>query len=587
MKIENKIISEKVLINNSKQKKLKFKNEQLYNEKVWKLSFKVVLPSLLISLLFGIYIFIDQILMQHLIPKNGVNYIQQALIDNGWTQEKIDDILKEIYGVYGDSNLSQANKDTIFYQTNIIGTINIIFISVGYFINSGASVLFSRSLAKSDKNEAKKIWISSFYGCLFISLIITSIMLAIQNSVISSIITNPKTSAKNWLEKDQNLYKDVLKFYSIRFDLILKESNNYTYFISSSIPFIMILNLLIFFLRAEGKNYYITWVALIANMFNIVFDILFFMVVKTNIFGGGIATFLGYIINLSLIVGYIVYYEFIKKQNYSLYFGFSDLKIIKIDFKILLISFILSVGTFVRDVSIAVANIVYLVVFINTFDKIGATTVLNDVNAVSGTPIYNLFFFAIYGIVDGLRPMMAYSYQEKKYSRVKNIYYMGLFFSFLFSVLINLIFWVVILSDSNILTFFNATTDSQKEVLKELFMTLMFQFPFLAISISGLSIFQSTGKMTLNFIASLMQGTIIFFPVLFIMSGIAIALDSYHVMLFTGFTNIAISSVTIEIIASIYLFFYMGKKEKYNDPVSHLDLIIKKISNFKAIKKIV
>lgn len=585
MKIENKIISENVLINNSKQKKLKFKNEQLYNEKVWKLSFKVVLPSLLISLLFGIYIFIDQILMQHLIPKNGVNYIQQALIDNGWTQEKIDDILKEIYGVYGDSNLSQANKDTIFYQTNIIGTINIIFISVGYFINSGASVLFSRSLAKSDKNEAKKIWISSFYGCLFISLIITSIMLAIQNSVISSIITNPKTSAKNWLEKDQNLYKDVLKFYSIRFDLILKESNNYTYFISSSIPFIMILNLLIFFLRAEGKNYYITWVALIANMFNIVFDILFFMVVKTNIFGGGIATFLGYIINLSLIVGYIVYYEFIKKQNYSLYFGFSDLKIIKIDFKILLISFILSVGTFVRDVSIAVANIVYLVVFINTFDKIGATLVLNDVNAVSGTPIYNLFFFAIYGIVDGLRPMMAYSYQEKKYSRVKNIYYMGLFFSFLFSVLINLIFWVVILSDSNILTFFNATTDSQKEVLKELFMTLMFQFPFLAISISGLSIFQSTGKMTLNFIASLMQGTIIFFPVLFIMSGIAIALDSYHVMLFTGFTNIAISSVTIEIIASIYLFFYMGKKEKYNDPVSHLDLIIKKISNFKAIKK--
>lgn len=555
----------------------KFENEKIYDENIWLLSVKVVFPSLCISLLFGIYIFIDQILMQHLIPNNGINYINNILTQTNWSTDKITSTLESL-----NTNISTVNTDTIFYQTTTIGTINIIFISIGYFINSGASVIFSRALARTDKNDAKNIWVSSFYSCILLSVFITLIMVFLQKPIISSIITSPSVSAKDYI--NQSNYSDILEFYTLRFNLILNESNNYTYFISVSIPFIMILNLLIFFLRAEGRNYYITIVAIFANLANIVFDLILFLVFKTNIIGGGIATFLGYVINLSLIIGYIVYYEFITKTS-TLAFGFRDLRKIRINIKIFLTSFILSIGTFIRDVSIAVANIVYLVVFINTFWRLNLSSMLNDINVVSGTPIYNLFFFAIYGIVDGLRPMMSYSYQKEQYQRVKSIYKMGLLFSLIFSLLVNLIFWIVILADSNILVFFNATTDSQKEVLKELFMTLMFQFPFLAISISGLSIFQSSGKMLLNLLASLMQGTIIFFPVLFIMSEIAVATDSYHVMLFTGFTNIVISSITIEIIASIYLKFYMGTKEKYKDPVTHIDLIIKKVNNLKILKK--
>ncbi|CRH72822.1 Uncharacterised protein [Chlamydia trachomatis] len=86
--------------------------------------------------------------------------------------------------------------------------------------------------------------------------------------------------------------------------------------------------------------------------------------------------------------------------------------------------------------------------------------------------------------------------------------------------------------------------------------------------------------MFLNIVASLAQGLIFFFPILYSMSNIAILVSDYKVMLFTAFTNIAISSIAIEITSSIYLHLYMGKKEKYKDPTVHLDVIIQKLEKF-------
>lgn len=564
-------------------------------ENIFKLCIKVVLPSLIISLLFGIYVFADQVLMQQIIPNNGKNFLYQNFLSHKFTNEDFTKIFTKIYPLFGANNeylnkdlytengkiilenaLYQANKDAIFLSVSTIGTINLILISMGFFINTGASIIYSRLLAQKNWLEIKKLFSNSFYNSLIVSLILFVILLSSQNAIFNIIVPNAKNLA--------NEYNDalIMKYFEVRNEAILNFSNNYTYFISSSIPIAMILNLFIFFTRAEGKNGFVTLISLFCNLLNICLDLIFFLSFKMNIMGGGLATFIGYIINISSVSFYIHYLERKSMINFS----FKDLK--KYNFKLnyLISSFVLSLGTFLRDLSLAVANIIYIPIFTKTLSTLvnnGIMTSLevNDIFAVSITPIYNLFFFAMYGIIDGMRPIIAYNYQKQQYNRVKIIYYYGMILGIIFSIVVNMIFYFIL--NENVLNFFNATTNSRKEIFKTLFFCTMFQLPFVAISISGLSLFQSSGKMFMTIFLSLFQGLICFIPILFTMSNIAITIENKYVMIYTGFSNILISSLLIDVFSEIYLHLFMGKKERSNDPLNQVDKIINHMHGHKKM----
>ena len=549
------------------------------SDSLWKLSLKVVLPSLIVTLLFGIYIFIDQLLMQQIVPENGINFLYDGYLSKQFNNEALTNIMTIVYNdskndpnlfnpdgtIILENALKQANKDTIFLSVTSVGTVNLLFLSIGFFINSGASVIYSRSLAKKNYIESKEIWNSTFYSCLISSLIILVIMLPIQNYIIN--LTIP--SQLSGTETNPN----VLEFFKLKQQAALNFASDYTYFITASIPFVMITNLLIFFIRAEGKNIIITSISLIANFFNIMFDLIFFFVLKTNIMGGGIATFSGYIINLALLCLYTYYLERKNEINFS----FKDLVLFKIKRNYLLSSFALSLGTFLRDLALAIANIVYIPIFTETMDALIkdnaiSSSYLNDIFSVSATPIYNLFFFAMYGIIDGMRPILAYNYQQQNYKRVKQTYYAGAILGATFAVLVNIILFSSL--TQSVLEFFNAGTESRKQVLLLLFYSTMFQLPFVAISISGLSLFQSNGKMFMTILLSLFQGLICFVPMVLMMSAIAKATLNSNVMLFAGFSNIVISSILIDVISEVYLHVYMGKKEKSSDPLHQVDMVI-------------
>ncbi|CRH70011.1 MATE efflux family protein [Chlamydia trachomatis] len=123
----------------------------------------------------------------------------------------------------------------------------------------------------------------------------------------------------------------VNSYNQVRHQLILNAANKYMYFITGSIPIIMILNLLIFFLRAEGRSYFITFAALIANLFNIIFELIFFLVFKMDIIGGGISILIGYFVNILLVASFILFYEFVNKGDYPFSFAFKQLKEFKIN----------------------------------------------------------------------------------------------------------------------------------------------------------------------------------------------------------------------------------------------------------------
>lgn len=559
-------------------------------ERLWKLNFKVVLPSLMLTLLFGIYVFVDQILMQQIIPNNNINFFYNDFLSKNLSNSELIIVFKNLFphndslgniintNLYDDSGniilnkaLKQANADVIYLSVTTIGAINLIFLSIGFFINTGASVLYSRSLAKNNLNNSKHIWVCSFYGCLISSIFIVAIMLTSQQQILKMCVASPYDAANGYIE-DKN-YSLMLEYFILRNKAVIFYSNNYTFFITLSIPFLLILNLLIFFIRAEGKNCMITVLGLVSNALNILFDFLLFKYAKLNIMGGAIATFIGYFINFVLIIFYTLYLE----KNKLINFSFQDLKKIKLEINIYITSFILSLGTFLRDLSLAVANIIYIPIFSSTMAFLIQSGVmnqeeLNDIFAISATPLYNLFFFALYGIIDGMRPIIAYNYQKENYRKVKQSYYSGMFLGIIFAIIVNIILFSSLNDD--LLIFFNATTTSRKQTLILLLYSMMFQLPFVAISISGLSLFQANGKMLMTTVLSLFQGLICFIPTLFTMSELAKILLDKNVMIFAGFTNIVISSILIEIISEIYLNLYMGKKEKNNNPLYQIDKII-------------
>lgn len=556
-------------------------------ENLWKLSLRVVLPSIIVTLLFGIYIFVDQVLMQQLIPNNGVNFFDNGYLSTNYTDEQLTNILSIIYksDIKENANLydssgqlileaakQRANTDTIYASVTTIGTANLLFLSVGFFINTGGSIIYSRALANQNHDKMKQVWITSFYACIISSIVILAIMLGVQKQVIGISIASPESAASGFTGAEKDL---ALSYFRIRNQAILDFSNNYTFFITLSIPFVMILNLLVFFVRAEGKNLFITIAGLIANVMNILFDLAFFLGAKLNIVGGGISTFLGYLINLGLMIGYVIYLA--RKQLIN--FSFYDLRQFSLNASCFISSFLLSLGNFLRDLSLAIANIVYLPIFYGTLAKLGEMgaipeSLTPDINAVSATPIYNLFFFSMQGVIDGMRPIIAYNYEQKNYQRVKSAYYTGMLVALGYAVVVNIVFFSAVSPSSALMEFFNANTDSRKQVLMLLFYTMMFQFPFLALSLSGISLFQSNGKMLMTLFLSLFQGLICFIPVVLSMSAISVATQNANVMLFAGFTNIAISSVLIAGISAIYMYLYMGKKEKSYDPVAQIDKVI-------------
>lgn len=213
----------------------------------------------MVSLLFGIFIFADQIIVQNIAPFDGNKYFQ--LMENqmgaNWNNALI--------AVYGTNNVEtfKINQDLIRSAITYSSTISLVILSLGLFINTGSSIIYSKSFATSDNFSKSKIVSNGFYGSLISGFIFMLIIIGIQNLVINSMLPNPTLTA---IDSTNNLFnpntaltneqqvlistnnfdqiKQILTgFYSSRNDVILNLSNQYIYFLSASIPFVSIINL--------------------------------------------------------------------------------------------------------------------------------------------------------------------------------------------------------------------------------------------------------------------------------------------------------------------------------------------------------
>lgn len=524
---------------------------------LWKLSLKVILTSLSLSLLLGIYIFADQMIIIKLVPTDGVNYLKQyfaSVNQLGLFNQVFEYVTNQINTPNYLPEVEVFNERFISFVANQLGIFSLIALSLGSLISAGASILFSKSFAKKDGiNNKSQIISTSFYSSLLIGIILVIIMTSIQNYILKSMQPSINENAFTTNEFIDN--KTLFLYAKTYYEAVVYQASRYTYFVNANILFICITSLFVFLLRAEGKIGVVTVIGLSCNVLNILLDLLLIVVFRVGVIGGGIATFVGQLVNLLFIFLYLVY---LNKNNLT-EITFQNIFKFNYDWRVFGSSISLGSASFIRESTLAIANVVYVGVFVNTLQKINSAA-LTSYGSLNATTIYNLFLLSIFGIVDGLRPIISFNYYANKHDRVVRSYWIALIFSLIYSLIVILLTFLVVCLSDNVKEFLNAKNAYDKKNLLILLTTLMLQFPFISLSVGGFAFFQSTDQKIWNIVLATMQTIIVFYPTLFINSKIAEILANDTLMVFTGFISISISSLIIFVITLIYLQKLKNKK---------------------------
>ncbi len=253
-------------------------------------------------------------------------------------------------------------------------------------------------------------------------------------------------------------------------------------------------------LRAEGHAKIAMSNMLISAGLNIILDPIFIFGFDMGIRGAALAT----VISQGLVVFYLIYH-FTKGKSYFKI----QLKSISFNLQIQKEMFAIGLSAFSRQVAGS-----FIVIIIN--NKLGSFNLGDIYIAVYGiiNRLFSLFFMPMFGIGQGLQPVLGYNWGAKRIDLAKKA--------------IKLAFtWATIISTSAFIiiqvfpTFLMSWFTTDEQVIREgsyaiRRMTLL--FPILGFQIIGTIIFQALGHARESLILSLARQILFFIPIFYIMS---------------------------------------------------------------------
>jgi len=253
-------------------------------------------------------------------------------------------------------------------------------------------------------------------------------------------------------------------------------------------------------LRAEGHAKIAMSNMMISAGLNIILDPIFIFWFDMGIQGAALAT----VISQGLVVFYLIYH-FTKGKSYFRI----KLRNIRPNFILQKEMFTIGLAAFVRQVAGS-----FIVVIIN--NKLGSFNLAEIYIAVYGiiNRLLSLFFMPMFGIGQGLQPVLGYNWGAKRLDLAKK----AVRLAFIWATLISVFAFIVIqLFPSFLISWF--TTDAQ--VIKEgayAIRRITILFPVLGFQIIGSIIFQALGHATESLILSLSRQVLFFIPIFYVMT---------------------------------------------------------------------
>ena len=371
--------------------------------------------------------------------------------------------------------------DTIFVGRGVgaiaIGGLTIAFpiqmviMAFAQMIGIGAASAISRSLGAKDIEKADYVAGNSFLCVIVLSSIIAAIGL---------IFTEPMLRFFGSTETILPYAKDYIT-------IILWGSIFFSFAMSSN-------NLI----RAEGNAKVAMVTMLIGAILNIILDPIFIFIFKLGIKGAALATIISQFISFLFILTY-------------LYSGKSSLKI-KLHHlkpKIHIIIEILTVGSaaFFRQVTGSVVAIVVN----NSLRIFGGDMALIIAGILHRVIMF--VFMPLFGVIQGMQPIVGFNYGAKKLDRVKE----AIKLSLITTTVIATFGWLIAeLFPFAIISIF--THDA--EVIEKgstIIRIVLSMIPAIGIQIVGAALFQSLGKAVPSLILSLLRQVLLFIPLVIIL----------------------------------------------------------------------
>lgn len=515
----------------------------------------VALPSVVVALMSSLYAFIDQIMMVKLIPAVMSN---NQLYGNQYEQFlSIQELHPDLITKF---NVTDVVRTAIAYSAPITVFIN----AASLLIANGTAINYSRSSGSTNKDMVRKSWSLGFYMNLFFSVIITVILLALievwMKFEAGHTLQNSLNSIKDLGLSDSD-YSIVKSVYEISFNQTHKFATQYSYIIASGTIFSMYTSFLSLLIISEGKQVMVTCGAIICNLINILLDWIFIYYGKLAMVGGSIATVIGWILNAGL---YFIYLRYLGKADQT-QLHYSDLKSLNWSKKLSWSIFSSGLPSLFRNLSLSIATTVQLGLLAAVTSKVGGGLANSTYQTVYGAvnPIFNLFFTAELGIIQGSRIVCSYTYGANNYSRFRKTYWYAMVIGFVYGWFMVLMLSPFILGNPLLSIFDIVSTSQSYPIAKEVLLISSLQMPVFAFSIGGMMMFQSTGRWIQASACGLMQGVFCNFTISFLMQYLAIHFNNVHIFLWNAFVVLACASLII----FVWSLTYCLKHFRY-DPVN-------------------
>lgn len=349
--------------------------------------------------------------------------------------------------------------------------IQMVIMAFAMMIGIGAASAISRSLGEKNIERADYVAGNSFL-CVIISSAIISTLGLIFTEPILRIFGSTETILP--YAKD---YITIILWGSIFFSFGMSSNN---------------------LIRAEGNAKVAMATMLIGAILNIILDPIFIFIFKLGVKGAALATIISQFISFLYILTY-------------LYSGKSSLKI-KLHHlkpKINIIKEIFAVGSaaFSRQISGSVVAIVVN----NSLRVFGGDIALIIVGILHRVTMF--VFMPLFGVIQGMQPIVGFNYGAKKLDRVKEAVKLSL----ITTIVIATFGWLII-------EFFPFTVISmftgEAEIVEKgssIMRIVISMIPIIGIQIVGAALFQSLGKAVPSLILSLLRQVLLFIPLVIIL----------------------------------------------------------------------
>ncbi|WFQ93374.1 membrane protein [Mycoplasma feriruminatoris] len=405
----------------------------------------VAIPSLLASLMVGLYSFIDQIFILQFVPKYSnvfgntsseiVKYLDLSL--HNLTTSDIFKSYNEMLEAYNQqASILNASKLTVINSNTIVSISTASFAPLTIFSNAivylvpvGSSIYYTKCIGKKLEKTGKNLWATMFWVCIMLSIFSSFLsFIAIWSGLIDKIagITQIDINIANSANVDALRLQD---FYNAAHKLSVQWAKQYVYIYASATILSSLTLYLWYFIRSEGYNTYVMFCAIVANLINIGLDALFIIVYKMGVLGGVVATVIGWVFNTFAYIIYIV----IKDHKQKTWLSIKSLFMFKFNKKLLGPIFLLGLGGFLRTFGIGFSFLVMNLLIANSSF---AMPEYFQFYWAKGQPIVTLFLITIFGISDGARSLFSYNYTLRKFDRCKEVYLWTMIIALLYSIIV-------------------------------------------------------------------------------------------------------------------------------------------------------